>query len=536
MTRTDTDTWNLATSVGATATLVAAGRAVATRNGDPLIDDRFAEPLVRAVGLDFFNRWIDGDIDTAAVDHDEAGWRLERMPDAMAVRTRYFDDFFADASAAGIRQVVILASGLDARAYRLAWPADTTVFEVDQPEVIEFKTATIAELGAQPSADLRAVPVDLRYDWPTALRGAGFDPSRPTAWLAEGLLAYLPPQAQDRLLDNVTALSAPGSRLAVEASPDMSAGPDTARETMRQAADKWRQHGLDMDFSNLGYLDERHDVAAYLEPKGWQSTGTTTGRLLADHGRAPAPASDTTISMNDVIYYTSTLLEPAGTTPADTAPETTTTTTTPRRGLNDAITRFWSFAAPIYDIDVLQQLVYRPAHDEVIAQLRNRAPRRVADIACGTGILADRIQRELAPDVVYGVDMSDGMLDKARTRSTAVQWRKAPAEQLPFDDNALDAVVTTSAFHFFDQAAAMREFSRVLAPGGVVAIATLSPRQPLPLHLLSANRLTPAHSPRPQQLRDLFAGAGLAVGEQHRVRRPVWTMLLSDMLTVGTKA
>lgn len=305
--RTDNDTWNLATSVGATATLVAAGRAVATRNGDPLIDDQFAEPLVRAVGLDFFTRWIDGDIDTAAVDHDEAGWRLERMPDAMAVRTRYFDDFFADAAAAGIRQAVILASGLDARAYRLTWPAGMAVFEVDQPEVLEFKAATLAALGAQPSADARMVPVDLRNDWPAALRDAGFDPARPTAWIAEGLLAYLPPEAQDRLLDNVTALSAPGSRLAVEASPDISTGPDTAQETMRKAADKWREHGLDMDFSDLGYLDERHDVAAYLKPKGWRSAVTTSGRMLAEHGRALAPASADTISMNDVVYYTSTL-------------------------------------------------------------------------------------------------------------------------------------------------------------------------------------------------------------------------------------
>ena len=140
-----------------------------------------------------------------------------------------------------------------------------------------------------------------------------------------------------------------------------------------------------------------------------------------------------------------------------------------RRGLNSAVTRLWSFFAPAYDLPVLQQWVYRPPHDEVIAQLRDHGSRRIADIACGTGILSDRIERELQPDEIYGIDMSDGMLERARARSDRVKWLRGPAEQLPFDDGALDAVVTTSAFHFFDQPAALREFHRVLAPGGPVA-------------------------------------------------------------------
>jgi len=171
----------------------------------------------------------------------------------------------------------------------------------------------------------------------------------------------------------------------------------------------------------------------------------------------------------------------------------------------------------------------------VIAQLINSGAREVADIACGTGILADRISRELHPDQVYGVDMSDGMLAQARARSSEVQWRKGPAEHLPFDDGALDAVVTTSAFHFFDQPAALREFHRVLVPGGVAAVATLSPRQPLPLHRLSANRLNPSHNPSPQEMRRLFEGAGFRVSDQHRVHRPAWTRVLSDLITVGIK-
>ena len=210
-------------------------------------------------------------------------------------------------------------------------------------------------------------------------------------------------------------------------------------------------------------------------------------------------------------------------------------TSPPRRTLNDAVTQFWSVAAPLYDLPVLQYWVYRPAQDEVIAALGEHGGRSVADIACGTGILAARISRELNPDQVYGVDMSDGMLAQARARSSEVQWRKGPAEHLPFGDGVLDAVVTTSAFHFFDQPAALREFHRVLAPGGLAAVATLSPRQPLPLHRLSANRLNPAHNPSPAEMRSLFERAGFRVGDQHRVHRPVWTRLLSDLITVGVK-
>jgi ubiquinone/menaquinone biosynthesis C-methylase UbiE len=210
-------------------------------------------------------------------------------------------------------------------------------------------------------------------------------------------------------------------------------------------------------------------------------------------------------------------------------------TSTPRRTLNEAVTQFWSIAAPLYDLPVLQQWVYRPAQNEVIAALRDRGARKVADIACGTGILADRISEELVPDEIYGVDMSEGMLAQARARSSKVQWRKGPAEHLPFEDGTLDAVVTTSAFHFFDQPAALREFHRVLAPGGTAAVATLSPRQALPLHRLSANRLNPAHNPSPAEMRALFEDAGFRVDDQHRVHRPVWTRVLSDLITIGVK-
>ncbi|OBI12194.1 SAM-dependent methyltransferase [Mycobacterium sp. E2327] len=278
MARTDNDTWDLATSVGATATMVAAGRARATHDG--LIDDPFAEPLVRAVGIDFMTRWSAGELTSADVDEPDAPWGMQRMTDLLAARTRHIDAFFAEAGAVGIRQVVILACGLDARAYRLAWPPGTTVFEIDQPEVIEFKTATLARLGAEPTAELRPVPIDLRHDWRSALRRAGFDAGRPTAWAAEGLLAFLPPEAQDRLLDDVTALSADGSRLMAEVFSNTGSSGDA----LNAASEKWRANGLDIALGDLGFPGERNDAATYLERHGWRTVRTPLNQLLADTG------------------------------------------------------------------------------------------------------------------------------------------------------------------------------------------------------------------------------------------------------------
>jgi methyltransferase (TIGR00027 family) len=307
MTRTNDDTWDLSTSVGATATMVAAARAIATNANQ--LDDPFAEPLVRAVGVSFLTRLATGELAAEEVDVDGSAFSLRHLPAAMAARTRYFDAFFADAAAAGIRQAVILASGLDARAYRLEWPAGMTVFEIDQPAVIEFKATTLAGLGAAPKADLRTVAIDLRDDWPTALKAAGFDTTAPTAWIAEGLLGYLPPEAQDRLLDAITALSAPGSRLGTEAIPtNADLDIEAAREKMRETTDKWRDHGFDLDFSELGFEGERNEVGEYLDARGWQSVGTPMSTLLSAHGFPAIPqADDDQPTMAGVVYYTSTL-------------------------------------------------------------------------------------------------------------------------------------------------------------------------------------------------------------------------------------
>ncbi|MGH3524595.1 MAG: class I SAM-dependent methyltransferase [Mycobacterium sp.] len=291
--------------------MVAAARAMATRADQPLISDQFAEALVRAVGVDVFTRLATGELTPADVGGDQAtGPGMHRMTDHMAVRTKFFDEFFLDATRAGIRQAVILAAGLDARAYRLEWPAGTTVYEIDQPEVIEFKTRTLAKLGAKPTADRRAVAIDLRNDWPTALKEAGFDPSQPTAWSAEGLLGYLPAEAQDRLLDTVTALSAPGSRFATESAPTPEPTGREERETkmrerMQSVAEQWRDHGFDLDLTGLVYFGDRNEAAGYLADHGWQITGSSIKELFAAHGLPPVQDDDT--GFTDLKYLRGTL-------------------------------------------------------------------------------------------------------------------------------------------------------------------------------------------------------------------------------------
>ncbi|MFN8032206.1 MAG: class I SAM-dependent methyltransferase [Mycobacterium sp.] len=283
MTRTDNDTWDLASSVGATATLVAAARAAATREPDPLIDDPYAEPLVRAVGVGFFSRMAGGELPAPDA---QTAMGVGRMTDNMVVRTRFFDHYFLTAATAGVRQAVILASGLDSRAYRLPWPDGMVVFEIDQPDVIAFKTETLADLGATPTCDRRPVGIDLRNDWAGALREAGFDPKAPTAWSAEGLLGYLPPEAQGTLLDTVTALSAPGSRIAVDCAPPSDpAQQEQSRERMRAVSEHWREQGFDLDFADLVYLGERNEAGAYLGGHGWQMRATSVNDLLAGTGR-----------------------------------------------------------------------------------------------------------------------------------------------------------------------------------------------------------------------------------------------------------
>jgi len=276
MTRTDKDTWDLASSVGATATAVAASRAMASQNPDALLNDPWADPLVRAVGIDTFVKLIDGEIGHS----DDPLLNRRAMNEQIAVRTRFFDEFFVQAADSGIRQVVILASGLDTRAYRLPWPADAKVFEIDQPQVIAFKTRTLADLGAEPTAERTTVAIDLREDWPAALVDAGFDPKLSTAWSAEGLLVYLPPDAQDRLFDNIVALSAPGSRIATE-HMDLR---DVPKDWAERLTERSRRIGSNINLAELFYSGDRNPAADYLKDHGWHIDIQTTSQIYAANG------------------------------------------------------------------------------------------------------------------------------------------------------------------------------------------------------------------------------------------------------------
>ncbi len=272
--RTHDDTWDIKTSVGTTAVMVAAARAVETERPDALIRDPYAKLLVTSSGAGvLWEAMLDPEIAAKIEDLDEeSAAHLHHMRGYQAVRTNFFDTFFTDAVADGIRQVVILASGLDSRAYRLDWPAGTTVFEIDQPQVLAYKSTTLAENGVTPSADRREVAIDLRQDWPAALRAAGFDPSARTAWLAEGLLMYLPAEAQDRLFTLIGELSQPGSRVSAETAPNHA---DERRQQMRERFKKVADEiGFEqtVDVGELMYRDDdRADVADWLNEHGWRA-------------------------------------------------------------------------------------------------------------------------------------------------------------------------------------------------------------------------------------------------------------------------
>ncbi|WAJ46153.1 class I SAM-dependent methyltransferase [Mycobacterium sp. Aquia_216] len=297
--RTEGDSWDLANSVGATATMVAASRAVASQGPNPLLDDPLADPLVRAVGLDPFVRIIDGEIDL----EDDALLNRKVHSEQITVRTRFFDEFFTDATKAGIRQAVILASGLDTRAYRLDWPTGTVVYEIDQPQVIAFKTDTLAGIGAAPTADRRTISIDLRGDWPAALREAGFDITQPAAWSAEGLLPYLPPEAQDRLFDHITALSAPGSRLATEHVSDPNAFSD---ERLQRISERWQSFGFSLNAADLFYRGERNVVVDYLSTHNWEVTAHSAKELYARNG-FEFPENELMAAFGDLSYVAATL-------------------------------------------------------------------------------------------------------------------------------------------------------------------------------------------------------------------------------------
>ncbi|GBG37914.1 class I SAM-dependent methyltransferase [Mycobacterium montefiorense] len=290
MPRTADDSWDIATSVGATAVMVALARAAETGSADPLIRDQFAEPLVSTPELEGVREQVTAWWAGAEEDDPDGAVRAQEMINYQAVRTHFFDAYFADATAAGIRQVVILAAGLDSRAYRLDWPAGVTVYEIDLPKVLAYKAQTLAGHGAAPTADRRPVPVDLRHDWPQALRDNGFDPAQSTAFLAEGLLPFLPAAAQETMFASIDALSGPGSQVAVE-----NFGVDVDKR--QQAEARWAElkakreaRGQDTSFNpfDLWFEDEgRPDCGDWFAAHGWTVQTVNAREEATRLGREP---------------------------------------------------------------------------------------------------------------------------------------------------------------------------------------------------------------------------------------------------------
>jgi methyltransferase (TIGR00027 family) len=275
--RTDDDNWNIVSSVGYTALLVAAWRALHAVSSEPLVRDDYAKQFITASADPYL-------IGVLADPLGSEGATV--FPRLYGVQTRFFDDFFSSATERGIRQAVIVAAGLDSRAYRLNWPSGTTVFEVDQPKVLEFKVRVLAEHAAQPAAHRQDVAADLRDDWSIPLRAAGFDPTCRTAWSVEGILPYLTGDAQDSLFSRIGDLSAPGSRLAIGAL-------GSCLDSDRLAALETTYPGLnvsgDVNFSTLTYDDaEKAKPAEWLVEHGWAVDPVHTNpELQAAYGRTP---------------------------------------------------------------------------------------------------------------------------------------------------------------------------------------------------------------------------------------------------------
>ncbi|MCD0451906.1 class I SAM-dependent methyltransferase [Actinocorallia sp. API 0066] len=280
--------------VGLTALMVAAARAIETHRADSLAGDPYAEHFVRAAAASA--AWPTRPADVPDGDENPLWGRLGRY---FGLRTRVFDDFLLRSARSGVRQVVLLGAGLDTRALRLDWPPGQTVYELDREGVLAFKHEVLDHVAATPRAARRPVPVDLCDDWSGPLLSAGFDPSLPTAWLAEGLLLYLPPEAERRLIDTVADLSAPGSTFAYEVKQGMES-PQIRAHPIYTAT----HHQTGIDLLALFNTSPRPDPATTLTTRGWSTTHTTPFTFTHHHGRGPTPHPHDPLSTNHWIFTT----------------------------------------------------------------------------------------------------------------------------------------------------------------------------------------------------------------------------------------
>jgi methyltransferase (TIGR00027 family) len=283
--RTHDDNWDITTSVGSTALFVATARALEAQKPDPLVVDPFAAVFCHAVGGSAADV-LDGKNPDHQLKTPDFG---EHFVNYQGARTRYFDDYFRQAAAAGVPQIVLLAAGLDSRAYRLPWPDGTTIFELDQPQVLDFKREVLTEQGATPNAERREVAIDLREDWPQALRDSGFDETQPSAWIAEGLLIYLPATAQEQLFTGIDVLASSGSHVAVEDGAPLPAEAFKAAVEEERAA---QAEGDDRLFFQLVYNERHAPAQEWLGEHGWTAVATPLADYLQEVGR-PVPGPDT---------------------------------------------------------------------------------------------------------------------------------------------------------------------------------------------------------------------------------------------------
>ncbi|MBD0695682.1 SAM-dependent methyltransferase [Streptomyces sp. CBMA123] len=290
-------TEDLAEGVPPTALLVAAARAIETHRPDALARDPYAEHFVRAAPA--AARWPLHPQDVPDGEADPLWGRLGRY---FALRTRALDDQLLRAVQLGARQVVLLGAGLDTRAYRLDWPADCALYEVDRPGVLAFKQRVLDGIDARPTAQRSTVAADFRTDWTETLTAAGFHPDQPTAWLAEGLLLHLPSTTERELFATVDRFSAPGSTLAYEAllqEAEPGADPAAGRDHPVHTATRERT-GIDL----LALLDAgpRPDTPADLAARGWSTTAHTPFEFTRHYGRGPLPERDDALAATRWVF------------------------------------------------------------------------------------------------------------------------------------------------------------------------------------------------------------------------------------------
>jgi methyltransferase (TIGR00027 family) len=282
--RTHDDSWDITEGVGTTALAMAAARATETNSEHPLFVDPYAQLFLDAARESGWEPFAERNRDAVTSD-PQVNARMTTMSGYTASRTRYFDEFFLAAGREGITQAVILAAGLDSRAWRITWPPRSIVYEIDQPKVLQFKTAVLEKHHAEPACKYVPVGLDLRQDWPKALRGAGFDPAAPAAFSAEGLLPYLPSDAQDLLFERIAALSAPGSRIAVE---EFTPAFFESFDQMRRQAQA-QQTGGAAATEELFFFDDRAGVADWLSDRGWAPNSISSHELMSRYDRAAPP-------------------------------------------------------------------------------------------------------------------------------------------------------------------------------------------------------------------------------------------------------